>query len=112
MQGASEIEHPSVLDEALRRCVACCRETIETYAAKADPDPEFAAPLLAVVAALELAIEARPPRRERALVAAEEITRDAAARLRRYGLDEQILRCAAACDHAAHRLQAALRARP
>lgn len=65
-----------------------------------------------MVAALELALQTEPTKRQRALTAAEEIARDAAAKLRRYGIDGQILRCAATCDEAAHRLRAALQGKP
>lgn len=92
-----------MLDEALRRCVACCRETIEIYASETDPDAEFASTLLAVVAALELVLEAAPEKREQVLAAAAEIARVGAATIRRYGLDQQILRYAAACEEAAYR---------
>ena len=101
------MELPSLLDEALRRCIACCCQTVETYAAKSDPDAEFASTLLAVVAALELVLEATPEKRERTLAAAVGIARSGAATIRRYGLDEQILRCAAACEEAAHRCSGA-----
>lgn len=102
MQDDARMELPSLLDTTIHRCIACCRDTIELYGG-ADPDQEFASTLLAVIAALELALKPGPEQRQQVLATAEQISRSGATALRGYGMDEQILLCASACEEAANR---------
>ena len=91
---------PPVLEAASRRCRAICAETLAVYGGE-DGDTterEFAGTLLTVIAAIDAALDAEPERRQRSLGAAAQVARGAAEQIRRYGLDERILRCAAACE--------------
>jgi hypothetical protein len=95
----SEASLPAVLEAALRRCRTICRETLERYDDDDGTlDREFAAALLTVVAAVDVALDAPAGQRRAAVAAAAQTARSTAALIRRYGLDEQILRCAAACE--------------
>lgn len=101
----SELPHPQVLEATFRRCRTTCEETLDVYGG-ADGDTGergFAATLLMVIAAIDAAIDSAPERRERAVRAAAQVARSAAEQIRHYGLDEPILRCAAACEELAHR---------
>lgn len=96
---------PSVQEAALGRCRAICAETLASYGGE-DGDTaerEFAGTLLTMIAAIDAALDAAPERRERSVEAAAQIARGAAEQIRRYGFDEPILRCAAACEELAHR---------
>lgn len=62
---------------------------------------ELSRDLLPAIATVRTAIDLlddQSPRRELALQLADEACRRAATRCRRYGLDESLLLCAAACD--------------
>jgi hypothetical protein len=59
--------------------------------------------LLPAIATIRTAVDLlddQSSRRELALHLAEDVCRHAAARCRRYGLDQSLLRCAAACERA------------
>jgi hypothetical protein len=95
----SEASFPTVLEAALRRCRSTCHETLGRYDDDDGTlDREFAAALLTVVAAVDVALDAPAEQRRDAVAAAARTAGSTAALIRRYGLDEQILRCAATCE--------------
>lgn len=95
-----DVPLPAVVERALRRCRSVCCETLELYAGDGGgaADAEFGATLLTVIAAIDVALGSEPERRERSVRAAAQVARGAAEHVRRYGLDERTLRCAAACE--------------
>ena len=106
MEAERELTVSSLLAAALSRCAAICEQTLEAYVA-ADPGlagSPFGRALMAAVAALQTAAEAEERdwvRRETTLAVAAVLAEDAAVLLRGHGLDERLLRCAAACERAA-----------
>lgn len=101
----SEPTLPPILEAAFRRCRSACEEALAVYGGE-DSDTgerEFAASLLTVVAAIDAALDSKPGQQERMAAAAAQVARGAAETIRRYGLDELILRCAAACEELALR---------
>lgn len=101
----SESTLPPILEAAFRRCRSACEEALDRYGG-ADSDTgerEFAATLLTVIAAIDTALDSKPGQQERLAAAAAQVARGAAETIRRYGLDEPILRCAAACEELARR---------
>lgn len=101
------------LSGALSRAAEVCAETIAAYRDEAAPprDRRFVSALLLAIGALETAATADEEdglRREIALDVAASLARDAAEAVRARGLDERLLRCAAACERAAHLCEAAL----
>ncbi len=99
------IVRPS-LPGALSRAAEVCAETIEAYRNETAPpqDRRFVSALLLAIGSLETAAadEEDALRREIALAVAASLARDAAEAVRARGLDERLLRCAAACERAAH----------
>jgi hypothetical protein len=91
----------SLLHHALRSCASTCCETLDGYDGLSPSVPGFATELMAVIAAVETALEAEPAKRRSALAVAAHVASEGAERLHRYGFGADILRCAVACDRAA-----------
>src|SRR5690242_1884339 len=88
------------IDHALGSCAAICRQTLDHYEAEVVPTP-ISRDLVTVIAALDTARAAGPTKRRQALAVAAHVASTAAENLHRYGLGDDILRCAAACHRAA-----------
>jgi len=111
LSGAITSSH---LADALERCAETCKDTLALYLdATEASESQFGQTLLAAIAALETAAaheNSPPPKRHAALQLASSLCQTAAATSRKHGLDEPLLRAAAAaCDRAAQLCQNALR---
>lgn len=102
----------SPLAEALQPSVRICEATLETYRDQAESQTgaSFFAAVVLALAGMERAVESSygDPTHDASLLIAASLCREAASSIRRHGLDEGLLRCAAACEHAAHICQAAV----
>ena len=89
---------------ALERALASCRETAERLQAEAPEisEHEFVGALLLACSAFETALDtpAGIPK-DTALMIAATLGHDTTALIRKHGLDDDLLRCAAACERAA-----------
>jgi hypothetical protein len=86
----------------LERCIAVCERTLEAYVAEGDQSTPFAGPILRATAALQAALGTEVDELgDLSLAIASDLAREAAATIRRHGLDERLLRCAEACERAA-----------
>jgi hypothetical protein len=90
-----------------------CKSTLEAYRVDAE-SPTGASAFAAVVLALagiDRAVESRygDPAHDASLLIAASLCREAASSIRTYGLDPELLRCAGACERAAHICEAAVR---
>src|SRR4051794_2567509 len=114
MRRSPEADASLPLAEALQRCVGVCDETLEAYRGneQAITGRVFSSVMLGV-AALERVVDAGQddPVREVSLTIASSVCREAAQVVRGHGLDEQLLRCADACERAAHLCESALASR-
>jgi hypothetical protein len=101
----------SQLAEALRPSVRICEATLEAYREEAESssDSFFAAVVLAL-AGLERAVESSygDPTHDASLLIAASLCREAASSVRKHGLDTELLRCADACERAAHICEASV----
>ena len=102
----------SALAEALHSPIRVCNATLETYRGEAESPTgasSFASLVLAL-AAIERAIDSGygDPAHDSSLLIAASLCREAAISIRRHGLDADLLRCADACERAAHVCQAAV----
>jgi hypothetical protein len=86
---------------ALKAASVLCRSTWHALAGR--QNTILLRELLPAIATIRTAVDLlddQSSRRELALHLAEDVCRHAAARCRRYGLDQSLLRCAAACERA------------
>jgi hypothetical protein len=97
----------SVVRQVLLQCAESCERALIDYRKVAGgmvPGHELFGDLLRAIATVRTAVDLldeADSRRELALRLTAEACSGAAARCRRAGLDESLLRCAAACDRAA-----------
>ena len=88
----------------LRQCAASCEEALDDYVSRFGlrADHQLFRELIPAIATCKTAADLLNDDRSRELVLrlAHEACRRAAIECRRYGLDEPLLRCAAACDRA------------
>lgn len=107
--------HPAVhspLAEALQPAVRVCEATLEAYRNDAESlsGASFFAAVVLALAGIERAIESGngDPTHDASLLIAASLCREAASGVRRHGLDADLLRCADACERAAHICEAAV----
>jgi hypothetical protein len=99
-------EQPSLLlSQALLQCAESCERVLQEYVLRLGLSSrhDLCRDLLPTVATVRTAIDLlddQSPRRELALQLVDGACRRAATQCRRYGLDESLLLCAAACDRA------------
>jgi hypothetical protein len=89
----------------LLQCAESCERVLQEYVLRLGPSSrqDLCRDLLPTVATVRTAIDLlddQSPRRELALQLVDGACRRGATRCRRYGLDESLLLCAAACDRA------------
>jgi hypothetical protein len=105
MARCTENRMESPLAIGLRRCNDVCEQTLERYlGADVDATQEFAGAVIAATAALRAVLEnesAGAELRGALLDTAARVSRTAAATIRNSGLDDDLLRCADACERAA-----------
>jgi hypothetical protein len=98
----------------LRRCAASCEEGLDDYVSRFGlrADHQLFRELIPAIATVKTAADLLEDDRSRTLVLrlAHEACRRAALECRRYGLDEPLLRCAAACDRAMSEIEPLLTA--
>jgi hypothetical protein len=102
----------SPLAEALQPSVRVCESTLETYRddAESQSGASFFAGVVLALAGLERAVESSygDPTHDASLMIAASLCREAASNVRKHGLDDGLLRCADACERAAHICEAAV----
>lgn len=102
----------SPLVDALQPPVRVCEATLEAYRDQAESQTgaSFFAAVALAIAGMERAVESSygDPTHDASLLIAASVCREAASSIRRHGLDEGLLRCADACERAAHICQAAV----
>jgi hypothetical protein len=98
----------------LRHCADNCEEAMRTYAARFGlrAQHELFRELIPAIATINTAADLLDDdeRRELVLRLADAACRHAALECRRYGFDEPLLRCAAACDSALSEIELLLTA--
>ncbi len=104
----------SRLSQSLESCITICSETLSAYLDPAEAgENAFGQTLLSAIAAMQTAVshdsDSPAERRFAALEIAAKLCHSAAEQCRRHGLDEQLLRAAAACEGAATLCENALR---
>jgi hypothetical protein len=96
----------SPLAEALQPSVRVCRSALEAYGGVAESPSggSFVAALVLALAGIERAIDTSygDPTHDASLLIAVSLCREAATSIRKHGLDADLLRCADACERAAH----------
>lgn len=109
----SEPQLGSRLRTVLTRCSTACEDALAEYAEEHPraPTTSFGSTLLLASAALGALADLAEddPRRGLSLMIAVTLARESADRIRRFGLDERLLRCAALCDQAADLCEATLK---
>lgn len=104
-----KLDHPSpVVRQVLSQCAESCERAFAEYVAQVGSTHELFGELLRAIATVRTAadlLDREDPRRDLALRLADDACASAAARCRRYGLDEPLLRCAVACDRAGDEIQ-------
>ena len=94
-----------VLAHRLRRCIESCEQTLNAYLVKeAETTPPFVDALMLAIGAMQAAIRMQTYDRElrqASLRIAAMLAREGASTVRRYGLDDELLNCADACERAA-----------
>lgn len=102
----------SLLADALQPSVRVCESTLETYRDEAESASggSFLPSVVLALAGIERAIESGngDPTHDASLLIAASLCREAASSVRRHGLDADLLRCADACERAAHICEAAV----
>jgi len=91
-----------VLARRLGRCIESCEQALKTYRAR-EAEP-FVDGLMLAIGAMQAAIRMQTYDRElrqASLRIAAMLARKGAATVRRYGLDDELLNCADACERAA-----------
>jgi hypothetical protein len=100
--------------EVLRNCANSCEEAMHVYASRfgGRTEDRLFRELIPAIATINTAADLLDDDRRRALVLrlAHDACRRAAVECRRYGLDEPLLRCAAACDRALNEIELLLTA--
>lgn len=103
----------SPLAEALQPSVRACESTLEMYRDDADSasGAAFFSAVVLALAGIERAIESNDggPTHDASLLIAASLCHEAARSVRKHGLDARLLRCADACERAAHICEAAVR---
>jgi hypothetical protein len=112
MSPSSHIHVQSPLADALQPSVRICEATLELYRGEAESQTgaSFFAAVVLAVAGMDRAVEASDgdPTYDASLLIAASLCREAASSIRRHGLDDGLLRCADACERAAHICEAAV----
>lgn len=102
----------SPLAEALQPSLRRCEKTLEAFRDDADsPAGEsFVAAIVLAVAGIERAIASShgDPTHDASLLIAASLCREAAGSIRKRGFDVDLLRCADACERAAHVCESAV----
>ena len=102
----------SPLAEALQPCVRVCEATLEVYRDEAESPTgaSFFATVVLALAGIERAVESSlgDPTHDVCLLLAASLCHEASSSIRRHGLDADLLRCAGACDRAAHICEASV----
>jgi hypothetical protein len=102
----------SPLAEALQPSVRVCESMLEAYRddAESPSGASFFSALALALAGMERAAAAGPgdATHDASLLIAASLCREAAVSIRKQGLDASFLRCADACERAAHLCEAAL----
>lgn len=111
----AELESPfGLAGRVLRHCAASCEEALHVYVSRFGlrAEHQLFRELLPAIATVKTAADLLDDDRSRELVLplAHEACRRAAIECRRYGLDEPLLRCAAACDRAVREIELLLTA--
>jgi hypothetical protein len=100
------------LENALVQCAASCERALGEYAFGVGVpfEHELIRAVIPAIAALRTAADVLhdEPKRTLALELAHQACSDAAIQCRRYGLDQPLLRCAAACDLAVAEIELVL----
>jgi len=87
---------------SLAACADTCARALQTYSDDGEASGEFGGALRAAIAAMAMVAERGDADLSSGLlIAARSVCRDAATTCRRHGLDETLLRAAAACERAA-----------
>jgi hypothetical protein len=106
MSPRPHVDVHSLLAEALHPSVRICESTLETYRDEAESQTgaSFFAAVVLALAGLERAVESSygDPTHDASLLIAASLCREAAGSIRAHGLDDGLLRCADACERAAH----------
>jgi hypothetical protein len=102
----------SPLSDALQPSVRVCEATLEAYRndAESPTGASFFAAVVLALAGIERAVDSGngDPTHDASLLIAASLCREAASSVRKHGLDANLLRCADACDRAAHICEAAV----
>ena len=102
----------SPLAEALHSSVRVCEATLASYRddAESPTGASFFAAVVLALSGIERAIESSngDPTHDTSLLIAASLCHEAASSIRRHGLDADLLRCADACERAAHICEAAV----
>ncbi len=102
----------SPLSEALHPSLRICESTLEAYREEAESKTgaSFFAAVILAVAGMERAVESSydDPTHDASLLIAASLCREAASSVRKHGLDVDLLRCADACERAAHICESAV----
>jgi hypothetical protein len=103
-----------LVSQALRQCAASCEAALQEYASRLGLSAEhrLLRELIPAIATVRTAADFLhdEERRELVLGLAHEACGRAATECRRYGLDDDLLRCAAACDQARSEIEPLLTA--
>ena len=113
MGSCPDIHVHSPLAEALQPSVRVCETTLAVYRDEAESETgaSFFSAVVLALAGIERAVESGDngdPTHDASLLIAASLCREAASSVRRHGLDADLLRCADACDRAAHICEAAV----
>ena len=105
------IDVHSPFAEALQPSMHICRSTLEAYREEAESSgASFFAAVVLALAGIERAIGSSrgDPAHDASLLIAASLCRQAAGSIRAHGLDDDLLRCADACERAAQICEAAV----
>ncbi len=112
MSPCPHIDVQSPLAEALEPSVRICEATLEQYRDRAESQTgaSFFAAIVLALAGMERAVASSEgdPTHDASLLIAASLCREAASSVRKHGLDDGLLRCADACERAAHICQSAV----
>jgi hypothetical protein len=112
MRPRPHVDVHSPLAEALQPSVRICESTLGAYRDEAESQTgaSFFAAVVLALAGMERAVESSfgDPTHDASLLIAASLCREAASSIRRHGLDDGLLRCADACERAAHICESAV----
>jgi hypothetical protein len=112
MGSCPDIQVHSPLADALQPSMRLCELTLDAYREEAESatGSVFFASVVLAVAGMERAIESAndDSTHDASLLIAASLCRDAVSSIRKHGFDANLLRCADACDRAAHICEAAV----